>query len=114
MPTSKRPSKPAAVRRKATTASSATRSTVVVDDDDDSAALPASAPDPLAAEPLSAAEIREFEVRRPGMSEQREAMLETLRKGAEVKLPLDPDDAESLIEATDQHLEVHTRPKRKR
>lgn len=87
---------------------------VVLDDDDDDAPLPASAQDPLAAEPLSTEEIRGLEARHPGVTEQREAMLEVLRKSSEAKLPLDPDDADSIVEATDQHLEVHLRPKRKR
>lgn len=87
---------------------------VVLDDDDDDSALPAAAQDPLAVEPLSADEIKGLEARRPGITEQREAMLDVLRKGSEAKLPLDPDDGESLVEAADQHLEVHLRPKHKR
>lgn len=114
MAPSKRSAKPSAVRRKVSSRARAPNPAVVLDDDDDTAELPASAPDPLAVEPLSAAEIQEIEARHPGVTEQREAMMESLRKGAEVKLPLDPDEGDSLVEATDQHLEVHLRPKRRR
>lgn len=112
MATSKKKSRSAALRRKAGTRTRAPN--IVIEDDEDAGVLPGAAPDPLAAEPLSAAEIRDLEARRPGLTEQREAMLEVLRKGSEAKLPLDPDDGDSLVEATDQHLEVHLRPKRKR
>ncbi len=102
------------VRKGATGARAAPKASVVIDDDDDDALLPAAALDPLAVEPLSADEIRGLESHHTGVTEQREAMLEVLRKGTEAKLPLDPDDAESLIESADQRLEVHLRPKHKR
>lgn len=116
MATSKRPrrtTKPA-LRRNKGASSTARTPTTQLDDDEDDAALPSAPQDPLAIEPLSAAEIRGLEARHPGVTEQREAMLEVLRKGTEAKLPFDPDEAESLIEPADQHLEVHLRPKHKR
>ncbi|MBI1949594.1 MAG: hypothetical protein HYS27_28165 [Deltaproteobacteria bacterium] len=102
------------VRRSKDVAPTARTGAVVLDDEDDDEALPAAAQDPLAVEPLSAAEIRGLEARHSGVTEQREAMLEVLRKGTEAKLPFDPDEAASLVEPTDQHLEVHLRPKHKR
>lgn len=119
MATTKRPRRTArtsvstSVRKPKEPASAAANARVVLDDDDDDL-LPATALDPLAVEPLSAEEIRGIESHHTGVTEQREAMLEVLRKGTEAKLPLDPDDAESLIESADQRLEVHLRPKHKR
>lgn len=116
MATSKRSQRAASpvVRRGAGASATKRTATTHFDDDDDDAALPAAAPDPLAIEPLSEAEIRSIEARHSGVTEQREAMLEVLRKGTEAKLPFDPDEAESLIEPADQHLDVHLRPKHKR
>ena len=78
MPTSK-PSKPLpashAVRRTKEGRATGRSPPVVLDDDDDSESLPTSAPDPLAAGPLSTEEIRGIEARHPGITEQREAML---------------------------------------
>lgn len=106
--------KPVARRSKGTTPTARTAAVVLDDDDDDDEALPAAAQDPLAVEPLSAAEIRGIEAGHSGVTEQREAMLEVLRKGTEAKLPFDPDEAAQLVEPADQHLEVHLRPKHKR
>lgn len=112
MATSKKSTRSPALRRKAGGAAKKPR--VILEDDDDAAELPADPGDPLAVEPLSADEIRGLESHRRGVSEQREAALEVLRKGTEAKLPFDPDDADSTVEATDQRLEVHLRPKHKR
>ncbi|MCC7070828.1 MAG: hypothetical protein IT383_05865 [Deltaproteobacteria bacterium] len=102
------------VRKAKGAATSEAKAPVELEDDDDEALLPAAVQDPLAVEPLSTAEIRGLEAHHAGVSEQREAMLEVLRKGTEAKLPFDPDEAESLIESADQRLEVHLRPKHKR
>lgn len=92
------------------------------DDDADDESLLLAAPDPLAAEPLSAEEIQALE-RGPlastvdAMDEQREGALGALRKVSEVKLPIDPDAAASVAEATDARLFIRTRtrsrPKRR-
>ena len=113
MATSKKSTRSPALRRKAGNPAQKPRA-ILEDDDDDAAELPIDPGDPLAVEPLSAEEIRGLESHRRGVSEQREAALEVLRKGTEAKLPFDPDDADSTVEATDQRLEVHLRPKHKR
>lgn len=75
--------------------------------------------DPLALEPLSAAEIAllEGDANRSSaddMDEQSEGAFEALRKASEAKLPIDPDAADASVEANDAHLSIHTRPERRR
>jgi hypothetical protein len=86
-----------------------------VDDavDDDMELL--AAPDPLALEPLSSAEIASITADHgPDRDEQSEGAMEGLRKSTEMKLPFDPDEASFLPEATDAHLEIHQRRERRR
>ena len=84
------------------------------DDEEDSDGVPLAAPDALANEPLSDAEVKQLENHEPRMSEEREGALEALRKVSEVDLPIDPDAAASMPVATDEELHLHLRRKARR